>query len=125
MNYIINPAIFYWISVSDAIKAIALVGLIIFGIAAISGTVAYLIIAFDCEWDFEDEENAKRLRKIARNLIIIALICAVFVAVVPSKTTLIEMLIAKTATYENAEWTAESIKSVVDYIVEAFKAVNG
>ena len=124
MNYIINPAIFYWISVSDAIKAIAVVGLILFGLAAIAVTVTYMLSAFDYEWDFEDEENMKRMRKISRNLTIIALICAVLVAVVPSKTTMIEMLIAKTATYENAEWTAESLKSVVDYIVEAFKAVK-
>ena len=52
------------------------------------------------------------------------MVCLVLTIFVPSKSTMIEMMIAKYATYENADWTVESLKSVVDYIVEAFKAVK-
>jgi hypothetical protein len=42
----------------------------------------------------------------------------------PSDDTLIEMMIAKQATYDNAQWTLETLKSAVDYIVNAIKSVK-
>ena len=43
---------------------------------------------------------------------------------VPSKEALIEMQVARFATYENAEWTLDTVKAAVDYIVESIKSVR-
>jgi len=50
----------------------------------------------------------------------------VFVGVIfiPSRNTMLEMQIARYATYENAEWTVETIKSAVDYIVQAIGSLK-
>ena len=37
---------------------------------------------------------------------------------------MIEMQIARYATYENAEWTVDAIKNAVDYVVQAVKSLK-
>lgn len=49
---------------------------------------------------------------------------AILLIFVPTKSTFIEMQIARYATVENAEWTVETVKSAVDYIIEAIKQLK-
>ena len=51
---------------------------------------------------------------------LVAIIASIFI---PGRTTNIEMLIAKTATFENVNWTVQQVKEVVDYIVQAIKTI--
>ncbi len=46
------------------------------------------------------------------------------VVFIPDKQTMIEMLVAKTATVENAEWTVDAVKQAVDYIVSAIQTLK-
>lgn len=112
MNYIIDPMWFYWINVVNWIKGVVL------AIAILTLVVAFvhmIIMCDDMDWS-DDEANSKKWC-----IVYVAIAIGFFLvsAFVPSKQTLIEMQVAKFATYENVEWTVETIKQAVDYIVEA------
>jgi hypothetical protein len=118
MNYIINPSWFYWIKVVDTLR----MTFIVLGILGIFASVIGLPIYWgDAVYD---EADKKRFKKIARGVIIPTVVLWLLIIFTPSKETLIEMQIARYATYENAQWTVESIKSAVDYIVEAVKSMR-
>ena len=40
---------------------------------------------------------------------------------IPRKQTSVEMLVAKTATFDNVNWTVQQVKEIIDYIVSALK----
>lgn len=115
MNYIIDPMWFYWVNVVDSLRVIGEAAGIISGIAA---AVLFVLAAFAKTID-DDDDGAKKFAKIGIRLGVITAISVALVVFIPSKQTLIEMQIARFATYENAEWTVETIKQAVDYIVEA------
>ena len=41
----------------------------------------------------------------------------------PDKETSMQMLVAKTATFDNVNWTVAQVKEVIDYIVAAIKSI--
>lgn len=117
-NYIINPSIFYWMNVLDTVRGIAMVTLFI----SIACLIVALILYF-VDVDEEEDEPVRKYRKlifISGIVIVISIIITIFI---PDKRTSIEMLIARTATYENAQLTVQGIKEVVDYIVQAIKSI--
>lgn len=114
MNYIIDPMWFYWVSVVDGFRgAIAVVTAILVVV-----TIVLFVVAFFWK-SGGDDDPAKAVTKKACTFMVIAAVCGLLMIAIPSKQTLIEMQVAKFATYENAEWTVETIKQAVDYIVEA------
>ena len=128
MNYIINPMWFYWINVADGVNTAFCVAAAILGGAEIIMAV-YAILSYSLGKDYgpndRDLKTAKAMIKpiiICGIVLMVVLIAAIFI---PSKNTLIEMQVAKYLTYENAEWTVETVKSAVDYIVDAIAKVNG
>lgn len=112
-GYIINPARFYWVDVVDAVKCFAIVSAIILLLGA--GLVGFMFM----DDVFADER--KRFGKIIPKVAIVGVIFLLAAIFIPSKETLIEMQVAKYATWENAEWTVDAIKDVVDYIANAIK----
>ena len=123
MNYIINPAWFYWMSVASGIKMVVLVVAILMLFPCV-GFFINACIEAECEYDGFDDDDAKRSLKVSGKWLAISIVLFVVFAFVPSKDTLIEMQVAKLATVENANWTLETIKSAVDYIVEAIKSMK-
>ena len=117
-NYIINPSIFYWMNVLDTVRGITLVC----SITSVATLVVVAIFYLMCI-DTEDYTNAKICKKILPIAAIIAVISSVIVIFVPDKRTSMEMLIARTATYENAQLTVQGIKEIVDYIVQAINGI--
>ena len=119
MDYIINPSWFYWIEVADCIKGCAIVAAVILLCAAI-----VLAIVAKMDDDFDEHGHANVKRKVFIYCLVALAVCVAVIIFVPSKRTLIEMMIARKATYDNVSWTVDQIKEVVDYIITAFKDVN-
>ena len=117
MNYIIKPSWFYWLSVVDAVRIACIGCIIITGVA----TMILLFARGDC---YEGDDEYKAITKWIESCIVLMAICVLIVIFVPSKQTLIEMQIAKYATYENAQWTVEGLKSAVDYVIKALERLK-
>ena len=128
MNYIINPSWFYWLGVVDSMRGFMLaafiVGIIVVGVAltVISWTTS-MIREFPNVTD-DDRKTRQFFAKALKIAIGVCIVAALFLIFVPSKDTLIEMMIAKQATYENATWTLDALKSAVDYVVQAIQSLK-
>lgn len=128
MNYIINPSWFYWLGVVNSMRSFMIAA---FVIAIIVIGVALIIIPVEVKMiqDFPtmcaDERKAVMFfTKALKVAIGVCVVSALFLVFVPSKDTLIEMMIAKQATYENATWTVDAVKSAVDYVVQAIQSLK-
>lgn len=128
MNYIINPSWFYWLSVADKISGALLFLIIVCSVWCLIAAIL-VIIQGAALCDFPNDEEEKEKFNNWKNGLVIGVISVVLLLLVrtfiPGKETLIEMQVAKYATYENAEWTVEAVKGAVDYIVQAIQSANG
>ena len=104
MTYIINPWMFYFISLSDTFKWT-------FGIFA--------IIAIIVSFLMYDDKNVK----LAKRFFIASCISLVICLFLPSKDTCYKMLIASQVTTENIENAKETVNDGEDYIIEATKNI--
>lgn len=121
MNYIIHPAIFYLISVANSIKMAG----IVFGFLLVVCIIVYIIIYFVTIDDEEYQEPLKKHKNIVYILVIGAAICLCIGLLLPSKETSYAMLVAKIANKENLTMTQQTIKEIVDYIVQSFNLIKG
>lgn len=113
MNYIVDPSWVYWMNVADAIKCVALIVGGVFGIISVIG----IPIMLDCN-DWED------VRKWAIPFIVSAAVLLLAGVFIPSKKTMITMKVAELATKENITMTAQQLKEIVDYIINAIKELK-
>lgn len=143
-NYIIDPAVFYWINVLSIMQTVFAV----IGGFALTAFIALFITSLckryelsepekpdkDSRYDMERyqremhfyEDDLKDLRMIKKYMMITLVAGCLMVLVsifIPGKQTSVEMLIARTATFDNVNWTAQQVKEIVDYIVKALKGV--
>ena len=116
MTYIINPMWFYFIDVISALKFIV----------TVVGALCAIAAAFFswCKIDPIKEEEQKELNKIIKPFVIISIAALIVWAFLPSKETMITMMVAKFATYENTAWTLDTVKAAVDYIVNAIASIG-
>lgn len=128
MNHIINPSWFYWLGVVESMRHFMVAAFII-SIAAI--IVAIIIVPVDMRiiHEFPDMSDDERktvqfFTKALKISIAALIISGLILMFVPSKETLIEMMIAKQATYENATWTVDTLKSAVDYVIQAIQSLK-
>ena len=77
-------------------------------------------VALDPDWS-----NYLLAKKFVKILFPITIVFLIISILIPSKETLISMMIAKYATKENLGMTVEGIKSAVDYIMNAIKETKG
>ena len=115
-DYIINPMWFYLVSLAYNIRALCVCFIVVLSI------VAAIYGAFIVECDFEDDE--KKYIKTLKRCVIGLLVSAIVFVVLPSRETMYQMLIAKYATYGNAQSLLDAIKNGTDYIVESLKALK-
>ena len=128
MNYIINPSWFYWLGVVESMRYFMIAAFII-SIAAI--IVAIIIVPVDMRMirefpDMSDDErkSVQFFTKVLKAAIWALVISGLILLFVPSKETIIGMMIAKQATYENATWTLDALKSAVDYVIQAIQSLK-
>lgn len=119
MEYIINPSWFYWIEVANAVKICSFVAATIL----LCASIVLAVVSHDDDF-FGDHEDAKKKRKVMAACLVALALFSVVGIFVPSKQTLIEMMIAKKATYDNVSWTIEQVKEAVDYIISAIKEIK-
>lgn len=114
MNYIINPSWFYWVAVSNTAR----VGLFAIGCVGLCISIPVIALAISDCWKEEDKTPLRKLRKTLIILFSVMLIVAVFI---PSQQTLIQMMLAKFATYENVADAYQAILDGAKYILEGLK----
>ena len=116
MNYYINPMWFYWVRVIENLRVIVLAFVIVGGVV--------LLIATICGWvdgfGYTSDENEKGWRIVRRFYVLFAFIILLYVFL-PSKETLIEMMIARNITEQSVKNGIEVVKGAVDYIVQAIQ----
>lgn len=120
-DYIINPMWFYWLNVIDTLKS----ALVSVGSTFAFISVALFIIFIANAW-VEDELKTvvPFVKKFIPVVIISVSLCTISIFI-PSKTTMIEMELARHVTYTNAENAKEDIREIVDYIIEKAKETKG
>lgn len=125
---IINPIFFYWLDIVSSLdRAIFCLEVIlaILGIAALVIIAVMAAIIQEYPNNCESEKNIlkywQKILKIAIGLFCLFMIVGIFI---PSKETLLSIMVAKFATYENAAWTLDTVKSAVDYIIEAISNIG-
>jgi len=110
MEYYINPSWIYWINVVDSLR------IFFISLMVISGCCIVFAFPLAVLENVMEESTFKKLEITAGIVFILSLFCMLFV---PSKEVLIEMEVAKLATKQNVDLTVESLKSIVDYIIDA------
>ena len=144
-NYIIEPDVFYWINVLSLMQT---------ALAVIGGFMLTAFIALfatslckryglsepekpdkDSRYDMERyqremryyENDLKDLRMIKKYMMITLVAGSLMVLVsifIPGKQTSVEMLVARTATFDNVDWTVQQVKEIIDYIVSALNGAS-
>lgn len=135
MNYIVDPKIFYWMNVINNLGKVCFALLLTIGLSLIVTSIIS-ICSYCTGKDFKDnvDENGNPTdpdwKSFIVTLKVFKIIIPIFIGLllifvfIPSKETMIEMLIAKYATVENANWTVDALKSVVDYIIESMRSLK-
>lgn len=107
MNPIINPLFFYFISVTNVLRFLLLIGG--FGVAG-----AALFVGFICSIDYD----AINILKFLKKPIIIGLIVGTIGVFVPSENTCYKMLAASLITPDNIEVMKDGTQELVNYIID-------
>lgn len=107
MNPIINPLFFYFISVTNVLRFLLLIGG--FGVVGVA-----LFAGFICCIDYDAEYIFKFLKK----PIIIGLIIGTIGIFVPSENTCYKMLAASLITPDNIEVVKDGTQELVNYIID-------
>lgn len=114
-EYIINPAWFYWVDVVSNIS----------GFLGVSGVLCLIVTGVGFTITFwQDDEEMARAAKFFKKVIPAFALAVILAILLPTKEAMYQMMIAKYVTAENLNVSVEAIKSAVDYIVEALKAVR-
>lgn len=133
MNYIIDPMLFYCLSICNALKTVTgiMAGFLMVGVGVAIGCYIYnqcQVVAFEHQRYKECIEEHSKYKVICKKyiylsfiLFIIFLLLAIFI---PNKSTCLEMIISKNITLETVEGGIEALKSTVDYIVEKLQTLR-
>lgn len=145
-SYIIDPSVFYWMNVLSYVQTVfaLLGGCTLFGCFVLACLWFYNWHTSDEPEMPEDEDRdsysmkryERQLKEYQRSILknntlrkwcVATLVVGMFLIAaamfVPSKQTSVEMLVARTATFDNVNWTVSQVKEIVDYIVSALKGV--
>lgn len=121
MNSIINPWVFYWISVSEGIKVVLLIVECILLVAFI---ILCIATGFNADnYSFKDEDVINEV-KLTIKVAIVSLIVAVLCCAVPDSNTCYKMLAANMFTQDNINSATDYVTDVIDYAVDKVKELQ-
>lgn len=113
MEYYINPMWFYWLHVIESLRGVCI------GLLIISAVVIGIMGVEICDASDDDiEKTEKWIIKFSCVVLIVSTLTLVFV---PTKETMIKMMIARQVTPQNVEAGVEAIKGAVDYVIQAIQ----
>ena len=116
MNSIISPWMFYLISISNAVHAVAFSC----AIATVIGTLGFGGMALD-NYDAREHSNAvKWAKRFATGLVVSIALCVL----IPSEETCYKMLAADMFTQDNINSATEYVTDVIDYAVDKVKELQ-
>mgnify|MGYP006896750823 CR=1 FL=1 len=124
-NYIIDPSVFYWMNTLGNIQSVSsfIGGFLL--IVAVVCAIGYVYNRSEVESGQYDDN--KRYLAICKRWLAVTLpaglIFTLLAIFIPNKNTSIEMLVARTATFDNVDWTVAQVKEIIDYITNALKGV--
>lgn len=118
MSYIVDPSWVYWVSV---LEGLGILFCIIGGVALIALLIIGPITVFDA---YDPQEHWQKHKKTYILWGCVGLFILLLGILTPSRETLIKMKIAELATKENIQLTAEQLKEIVDYIINALKELK-
>lgn len=107
MSPIINPLFFYFISVTNVLRFLLLIGG--FGVVGV-----VIFVGFICCVDYDTVDILKFLKK----PLIIGLIVGTIGIFVPSENTCYKMLAASLITQDNIEVVKDGTQELVNYIID-------
>lgn len=125
-NYIIDPSVFYWMNVLAIMQTVfAIIGvfLLLASIGFIAGWIYNWYQTIEYEHHDENRKYLRMCRKVTMLTLIPGIILVVLSIFIPSKSSSVEILVAKAATFDNVDWTVQQVKEVIDYIVASLKGV--
>ena len=118
---IINPWVFYWISIVGNIRTLLIV---VLTVLVLGGVITFMCAMSDAEfYSFKDENVAKEV-KICIKIAIATFVVTVLVCVIPDSDTCYKMLAAKMLTRDNINNATEYVTDVIDYAVDKVKELN-
>jgi uncharacterized protein involved in cysteine biosynthesis len=102
---------------------------VVFIVACAVFIVLGLLYGIDyVDWkDSASEKNLARAQKSlgkTKRMAVIGVLCMLLAVFVPSKNTIIEMIVAQNITVNNINAGEEKVKEAIDYLVEKVKEVN-
>ncbi len=116
MNAIISPWVFYWISISNAVSAVAF----LCAIATVLGTILFGGMAFDSRDAREHSNTVKWAKRFATGLVVSIALCVL----IPSEETCYKMLAADMFTQDNINSATKYVTDVIDYAVDKVKELQ-
>lgn len=122
MNPIISPLTVYLINLMEPLHAVFIGACIVFLVLGILTGIDYLD-----NKDSSTEKYQKQAQKAlgrTRRMAVICVLCMLLAVFVPSKNTIIEMIVAQNITINNINAGEEKVKEAIDYLVEKVKEVN-
>ena len=115
MTPVINPWVFYFMSVADGIGIFAFVASVV-----LAFIVALFFKRADDEKGFDQEAFDRYIKATKKAATAFAI--AVFVAItVPSSETIMQMLVAQNVTYERVEAAGDIVQEVYEDIMGLFE----
>lgn len=136
MNYIIDPMLFYNMSIFDSLKLVTSIFGFIFGCGMIAAIVCYIYNRYELGYfkigdypskDEKIEEYTHALRICKHYILLGIVLTIIFVSLaifIPSKTVCIEMIVAKNITSETVNGGIEVLKEAIDYIFSKIQTLQ-
>lgn len=130
MTHVINPMLFYWCSVSDTAKALAIIAtimLIVVCFVFLFIGAFYIGEAFNYGGgeDSDDYKVGAKFLNWAQKCIVPLVVLLMLSIFIPSEKTLYKMMVANIATYENIDLTAETIEDAFDHVIDKLIELGG
>ena len=119
MNYIIDPKIFYIVSLLNSIKIFLFISSLFCLIGSCITGILFLIFMD------EEPEITPRIKKIFVKLLKYGLIIMLISLFIPSEDTCLRMIVANYITVDNANNGISTVKEIIDYIITSINNIKG